>query len=398
MTARLLTHISALPEHALPAYLYDLTALHEHAAAIRAALPERVQVLYATKANPDPRLLNALREHIDGFEVASAGELAHVRDLFPDAPIAFGGPGKTTADLTHALQAGVERLHVESEHELRVLAGLLGDRTADILLRVNLPIALGPVPLAMGGQPSPFGLDPARLDHCLQLLTQHPQIRLRGIHTHLASGLDAPAQLAAAQQILTWAHDWAHTHELHLTEINIGGGMGVDYHHPARKFDWPSFGTGLHQLLTDHPDLTLRIEPGRSITAYCGWYVTQVLDLKHSHGQAFAVLRGGTHHLRTPATKQHDQPFHIIPTDNWPWPWNRPAIHNQPITLVGQLCTPKDVLATQVPVHRLRTADRIAFTMTGAYAWNISHHQFLMHPTPTFHYLDHVPAAAVTPV
>ena len=58
------------------------------------------------------------------------------------------------------------------------------------------------------------------------------------------------------------------------------------------------------------------------------------------------------------------------------------------VTLVGQLCTPKDVFARDIPVRRIATGDVVAFEMAGAYAWNISHHDFLMHPQPTFHYLD----------
>ncbi len=56
---------------------------------------------------------------MNGFEVASGGEIRHIRGLLPDAPIAFGGPGKTPAELVQALDAGAERLHIESEHELR---------------------------------------------------------------------------------------------------------------------------------------------------------------------------------------------------------------------------------------------------------------------------------------
>lgn len=55
------------------------------------------------------------------------------------------------------------------------------------------------------------------------------------------------------------------------------------------------------------------------------------------------------------------------------------------MSLCGQLCTPKDALAQRVPVDRLRTGDRVVFGMAGAYAWNISHHDFLMHRQPTFH-------------
>ncbi|AOR36615.1 decarboxylase [Streptomyces fodineus] len=395
MRPALLDHVGRMTDGDLPAYVYDLPGLRGHVQAIRAALPERVELLYAAKANSDPSILRTLTGCVDGFEVASGGELRHVRALTPEAPISFGGPGKTPAELACALEAGVERLHIESEHELRLLTTLLGDRTVAALLRVNLPVDVGEAALAMGGHPSPFGMDPAQLDHCLELIAADPRIGLRGLHLHLASGLRAPAQLALIDEALTWAADWAHQRGIDLTEVNAGGGMGVDYAHPQTKFDWPAFGAGLRRILARHPHLTLRIEPGRSVTAYCGWYVTDVLDIKFSRGQAFAVLRGGTHHLRTPAAKQHDQPFEVIPEEVWPRPWDRPEARDEPVTLVGQLCTPKDVLAHQVMVRRLRVGDRVAFAMAGAYAWNISHHAFLMHPHPTFHHVDDadVPAA-----
>ncbi|MFF4021074.1 type III PLP-dependent enzyme [Streptomyces sp. NPDC001843] len=387
MRATLLHHVHQLTDD-LPAYVYDLPGLREHVRTIRAALPQRVQLLYAAKANSDPRVLQVLAEHVDGFEVASGGEIRHVRGLFPGAPIAFGGPGKTPAELTQALDAGVERLHIESEHELRTLTTVLGDRIADVLLRVNVPVTIRPVALAMGGGPSPFGLDPSQLGRCLDIIAADGRIRLHGLHAHLASGLDARAHLALVDQIMSWADRWAHQRGIPLTEVNIGGGMGVDYADPRDVFDWPAFGIGLRRTLERHPDLTLRIEPGRSVTAYCGWYVTQVLDIKFSRGEAFAVLRGGTHHLRTPAAKQHDQPFEVVPDDSWHQPWTRPEARDEPVTLVGQLCTPKDVLARRAMVDRLRVGDRIAFAMAGAYAWNISHHEFLMHPHPTFHHID----------
>ncbi|MEU7061764.1 type III PLP-dependent enzyme [Streptomyces sp. NPDC046197] len=394
MRQQLLQYVAELDAEDLPAYLYDLQDLREHAAAVRATLPERVQLFYAAKANSDPRLLDVLRDHVDGFEVASGGELHHIRTTCPGTPVAFGGPGKTPNELEQALQAGVDRLHIESEQELRLLTALLGERTVDVLLRVNLPIDLGPVALAMGGRPSPFGLDPGHLDRCLALIADDPRIRLRGVHVHLASGLDAAAHLDLADQVLTWARDWANRNGVELTEVNLGGGMGVDYTRPDRRFDWAAYGTGLRRLLEGHPDLTLRIEPGRSVTVYCGWYVTEVLDIKRSHGHPFAVLRGGTHHLRTPAAKQHDQPFTVIPDGTWDRPWERPRAEDEPVTLVGQLCTPKDVLASGVQAGRLHAGDRIAFALAGAYAWNISHHEFLMHPTPQFHHLDHVPVPA----
>lgn len=363
----------------LPAYVYDLIELDAHVSAVRAALGD-VELYYAVKANPDPELLRVLARYVDGWEVASGGELAHVRGLFPDAPIALGGPGKTDGELL----SEVTRLHVESPGELRRL--LMSGRRADVLLRVNLDLPIEGASLAMGGGATPFGMDPEGIAECVAMLegqdavrqgqdvAQQDQdvarqdqrtVRLRGIHAHLASGLDAEQLLVLAEAVLAYAR------RLGVTEINLGGGMAVSYADPDARFDWLEYGEGLAKLR--RPGEVLRIEPGRSLTVYCGRYVTQVIDVKRVHGELFAVVAGGTHHIRTPATKGHDQPLVM-------------RAPGEPVTIVGQLCTPKDILARKVPI-RLGVGDIVEFTMAGAYAWNISHHDFLMHPRPGFHYV-----------
>ncbi|MFI9173782.1 type III PLP-dependent enzyme [Streptomyces lincolnensis] len=385
--------VLSLPAAELPAYVYDLTALRAHAGAVRDALPERVELYYAAKANPEPEILAALAPYVDGYEVSSGGELAHVAEAVPGRPLAFGGPGKTPDEVTAALERGVERFHVESGHELRVLAELARrhatGRRVGVLVRVNLPVADGSLAgssLAMGGRPTPFGMDPERAREVVHALTDgtYPHLELRGVHAHLASGLDAPELLTVAGTVVSWATGLG----VPIAEVNVGGGMSVDYADPERRFDWAAYGDGLARLTEAHPGLTLRIEPGRALTVYCGWYATEVLDVKGSHGEEFAVVRGGTHHLRTPATKGHDQPCSVLPVDAWPHPWPRPAAGSGRITLAGQLCTPKDVLSRHVPAPGLRAGDRVAFALAGAYAWNISHHDFLMHPRPGFHFLD----------
>ncbi|MBP5941580.1 type III PLP-dependent enzyme [Streptomyces sp. LBUM 1476] len=372
----------------LPSYVYDLAALREHAAAVRDALPSRVEVYYAAKANPEAEILAALGAYVDGYEVSSGGELAHVARAVPGRALAFGGPGKTPDEVRAALDAGVERFHVESEYELAMLAALAGGRRVSVLPRVNLAVpdgALTGSQLAMGGRPTPFGMDPSRAAAVARGLASgaYGNLELVGVHAHLASGLDAEAQVAVAGAVVEWATGIG----VPLTEVNVGGGMAVDYRDPESRFDWVAYGKGLGEIADAHPELTLRIEPGRALTAYCGWYVTEVLDVKRSHGEEFAVVRGGTHHLRTPATKGHDQPCVVLPVEEWAYPWPRAAASGELVTLAGQLCTPKDLLARGVPAGGVRAGDRVAFSMAGAYAWNISHHEFLMHPRPGFHFL-----------
>ncbi|WP_344944527.1 alanine racemase [Sphaerisporangium flaviroseum] len=351
---------------ALPAYVYDLSALDLHATAVRRALPD-IEVYYAVKANPDPALLHTLAPYVDGFEVSSAGEVAHVRSVLPDARLALGGPGKTDTEL--ALH--VHRMHVESPGELSRLIDVGGP--VDALLRVNLDIPVEGASLTMGGGATPFGMDPAGVHRCLELIRGQNRVRLRGYHAHLASGLHADELLHLAKAVLAFGRD------LGASEINLGGGMAVSYRDPEERFDWEAYGRGLTGMRL--PGEALRIEPGRALTAYCGWYLTRVLDVKRVHGEVFAVLTGGTHHLRTPVAKGHDQPFTVLPTGR-----TGSGVTDEPVTLVGQLCTPKDVLARRV-VTSVNVGDVVAFGLAGAYAWTISHHDFLMHPKPGFHYL-----------
>ena len=388
-------------EDALPAYIYDVRALDAHAARIKAALPAGVGFYYAVKANPDLAVLRVLAKHADGLEVSSGGELRHAAAAAPGRPLAFGGPGKTTTELAAAVRAGA-LLHVESPQELRLLASVVrelgggqeGEATADVLLRANLDV---PLPrdagLVMGGGSTPFGMDDESLAQCAALIPGSG-LRLRGLHAHLASGLGVAAALRSAAGVLRFARPWCAAHDVRAPVITLGGGMDVDYGRPGRTFGWEAYGRGLAGLARDaraRPGETLRIEPGRAVTAYCGWYATRVLDLKRHQNGAFAVVAGGTHHLRTPVAKGHSQPFTVISDERWPHPWERPAVTRAPVTVTGQLCTPKDVLARDARVRRLRAGDLVAFGLAGAYAWNISHTRFLMHEEPGFHYVGEDP-------
>ncbi|MBD2898663.1 2-[(L-alanin-3-ylcarbamoyl)methyl]-2-hydroxybutanedioate decarboxylase [Actinomadura sp. RB99] len=200
--------------------------------------PSVPEISHAARANPDVPILRALASYVDGIEVASGGELAHVREAFPDARLAFGGPGKTDDELELALNLGVERIHVESPHELSRLARIAeaAGREVEVLLRVKLAGDRSGVALAMSG---PFSMDPELMDTCTDTLTASPHVRLRAVYAHLASGLDASAMAAQSAEILAWGRAWldriSHTG---AREFNLRGGMAVDYSTPGTSFDW----------------------------------------------------------------------------------------------------------------------------------------------------------------
>lgn len=371
----------------LCAYLYDLPALEQRVRAMRAVLPAGCELFYAAKANPEVPILRTLAPLVDGFEAASGGELAWLHEHCPGQPLIFGGPGKLDSELDAALDCRIDAFHVESVHELRRLARLAAVRglRAPVLLRLNLKLAEAPDSrLVMGGKPTPFGLDEDALDEALALLRQEPALELKGLHFHLLSHqLDVVAHLQLIRAYCQTFRRICREQDLQLPLLNVGGGMGINYQHPESSFDWPRFCQGLAGILAEEgmADTRIRFEIGRFISAACGYYLMQVLDIKRNHGQYFAVARGGTHHFRTPAAQGHDHPFVVMRGER------AADLQDQAVTLVGQLCTPKDVLARQHPVNELAVGDLLVFTHAGAYAWNISHQRFLMHEPPEMIFL-----------
>lgn len=383
----------------LCAYVYDLEALRRHADAVVGALPEGCELFYAIKANSDLPILRTLAPRVAGFEVSSGGELAWVREHFPAIPLIFSGPGKTDDELRLALDSDIEAIHVESLHELRRLAWLAeaAGKTAPVLLRINLSLPeLAATTLMMGGKPTPFGIAADQLPACLDSLRTAPSLRLRGFHFHLLSHqLDAAAHVDLVAAYLDQVERWCDAHDLRIDHVNVGGGIGVNYREPQRQFDLAAFGAGLHRLRASRPSSPrLRFECGRYISAACGYYAMQVLDIKHAFGRDYVVARGGTHHFRTPYAQGHSHPFRVLPVEHWPHPWPRPELRDTTVNVVGQLCTPKDLLAYDAPVEGVRAGDLLVFPYAGAYAWHISHHDFLRHPHPRQSYLPIEPSHA----
>ncbi len=367
-------------------FSYDLRALREHVQTVVAALPDRCRMFYAVKANSDERVIAALDGVVAGFEVASGGELAVVGDAAPDATVLMGGPVPTDDELAAGLAAGVTRFHVESVlglHRLSTAATAHGT-TADVLLRVNLA---GPFPaatLAMAGRPTQFGIDESDLPAAVDAATTLPGLRLAGFHLHsLSNNLSPATHLAMLGHYRDVVLGWEERFGLRAEVVNVGGGIGVDYAALDTPFDWDSFCAGLAELLATFPAHWREIdfECGRFLVARCGVYAAEVLDVKHTHGHAYALLRGGTHHFRLPSSWQHSHPFRVVPVEAWPEGRPRPEVVDEEVTICGELCTPKDTLA-RAPVARLRAGDVVVFEAAGAYGWDISHHDFLRHPHP----------------
>lgn len=392
--AQIIRRRKAEQAHPFCAYLYDLPALRQHVSQLITTLPDRCRLFYAIKANSELPLLQTLAPIIHGFEVASLGEVRKARTVLPHGPIIFGGPGKTDTEIIGAMQEGVELLHLESINELARVEqiGRLHNIVIPILLRVNLRGPLPAATLQMAGVPTQFGIDEAEVPNVIAQVGLCQHISLRGFHFHsLSNNLDPIAHAQLVAYYIHRAQRWAKDFDLQISMLNVGGGIGVNYRDLTAQFDWLHFVDQLTLIIQQHlPDSwQILFECGRYLTAACGYYAVEVLDIKHNHGKNYLIVRGGTHHFRLPVSWQHSHPCEVVAVDIWSYPFARPAISQQPVTIVGQLCTPKDVLARDIVLPQVRMGDVILFRYAGAYGWSISHHDFLSHPHPEHIFLEH---------
>ncbi|BCB03735.1 type III PLP-dependent enzyme [Bacillus sp. KH172YL63] len=374
------------------AYVYDIGALKQHMEKVKTSLPSYCSLFYAVKANPDENIIQTLEAFVDGFDTASEGEVMLINKL-SNKPIFFGAPAKKDKEMSYLAEGTLKAMNIESERDLHRL-NRLGSRYGKklpVLIRVNSTYQVAMSSHRMAGVPTQFGIEEEGIPALLDGLSQFPFVKVEGFHFHaMSNNLDADDHLGFIQyckkNMLEWKKDFA----LSASVLNAGGGIGVNYDDPGVPFEWGAFSKGLHELEQSFnaDGIQLVLELGRYLVAECGYYVSEVMDLKSNHGEHFALLRGGTHHLRLPAAWKITHPHTIYPVEEWfDDPLPRPQLKDEAVTVAGELCTPNDVLIRRQYVESLMVGDLIVFSLAGAYGWTISHHDFLSHPHPKFYYL-----------
>jgi diaminopimelate decarboxylase len=366
-----------------PAFVYDLGQIGERIAQLRASLPIEVELHYAIKANPFRPVLEYLRERIDGFDVASAGELERLTALGIDgARISFAGPGKRNDELAAAIAAGVT-LNCESEGEVeRALRQGEALGIAPLLaVRVNPPFDLKGSGMKMGGGARPFGVDAERVPAAARRILASGA-HWRGLHIFAGSqSLDSAAIIAAQQATVQLAGDLADAIGTAPPLCNLGGGLGIPYFAGDTAVDLDSIGAALDRTLAARAD-SLRdtrfcLELGRYIVGEAGVYLTRVIDRKVSHGATFLVTDGGMHHQLAASGN-----FGTVVRRNYPvavaGKLSSPG--EEEVSVVGCLCTPLDRLADNAMLPRADVGDLIAVFCAGAYGATASPSAFLGHP------------------
>ena len=368
-----------------PFYVYDRRVIDATVAALRATLPEEVQIHYAIKANPMPALVAHMADRVDGLDVASAGELGVALNGGMDPrDISFAGPGKTEGELEQSVAAGI-LVNVESFREIRLLAGISKrqGRPARIAVRVNPDFELKSSGMKMGGGPKQFGIDAEEVPRALREIGG-AGLAFEGFHIFSGSqNLRAEAICEAQTKAFELAERLAQSAPGSVKILNVGGGLGIPYFPGEKPVEIEPIGANLRALAQRKnarlSDAVLVVELGRYLVGEAGLYVCRVIDRKVSRGEVFLVTDGGLHHHLAASGN-----FGQIIRKNYPVAvGNRMASSRTEIaTVVGPLCTPLDVLGERVTVSAAREGDYVVVFQSGAYGLTASPLAFLGHPHP----------------
>lgn len=352
-------------EHGTPCFIYSRATLERHLRAYQTALGEAPHLIcFAVKANSNLAVLNVLARLGAGFDIVSGGELERVIAAGGDpGKVIFSGLGKSEAEIEQALKAGIFCFNVESVPELARIdaVALQLNLQAKISVRVNPDVDAGTHPhISTGLKENKFGLASAQALEVYRQAAALAGIEVVGIDCHIGSQLTSLAPFLDAVDHLLVLVDRLQSENIHLTHFDIGGGLGVSYgqEQPPQPADLIA---AVRNRLADR-NMTLIVEPGRSIAANAGIFVTRVEYIKCSEHKNFAIVDGAMNDLLRPALYNAWQ--EIIPV-------TRGGGVSATYDVVGPICESADFLGKDRELQ-LAAGDLLAVRSAGAYGFVMS--------------------------
>ena len=371
--------IEKFKELQTPFYYYDADLLRETLKVLtaEAGKHENFVVHYAVKANANPKVLNIIHNAGLGADCVSGGEInAALKAGFPASGIVYAGVGKSDWEIELGLSKGIFCFNVESEAELEVIQEIAArmDKTAQVALRINPNIgAHTHANITTGLAESKFGIAMEDMERIIERAQEMSHIQLIGLHFHIGSQILDMGDFEALCNRINELQDQLERCHIQLPNINVGGGLGIDYQHPNRVSipNFKAYFDTYAKRLKLRPGQKLHFELGRAVVAQCGSLITRTLYVKQGVAKQFAIVDAGMTELIRPALYQAYHKIENISSEE-------PV---RPYDVVGPICESSDVFGKQIDLNATRRGDLIALRSAGAYG-EIMASQYNCRPLP----------------
>jgi diaminopimelate decarboxylase len=364
-------------EYGTPLYVYSKNQIIENYRSFVSALGETNHlVCYALKANANQYILKLLASEGAGADIVSAGELHLALNAgFSPDKIVFAGVGKREDEIEYALQQNIFSFNVESIAELQgisLVARRMGKK-ARVSLRINPDIDAQSHPyITTGLQSNKFGIEASKALEAYTYAATLSALELVGVHIHLGSQITKVEPFVAAATYVVELIGKLRESGIHLTHIDFGGGFGVQYTnallHEAlpqeegsdSRVPTPAEFISAVLPLLQSAGCSIWLEPGRSIIATAGVFITRVLYMKENSLKNFVIVDGGMNDLLRPSLYSA---YHQIV------PLSIDTYEHQKVDIVGPICESGDFFARDRVIAKTNAGDFLAVLTAGAYGF-----------------------------
>lgn len=350
-----------------PFYYYDVALLKEtlECASKEAAKHDDYHIHYAIKANFNPKLLQIISAAGLGADCVSGGEVKVALDagIAPEK-IVFAGVGKTEKELRLALAAGIFCFNSESLPEVELINELAAEynTVASIAIRVNPGVAAHThANITTGLAENKFGINYELLEDTINSIKEFKNVKLIGLHFHIGSQILDMDDFATLCNRINEIQDTIESKmNLVLPNINVGGGLGIDYYQPSKNPipDFAAYFATYAENLKRRSGQQVHFELGRSLVGQCGSLISRVTYIKRGTCKQFAIIDAGMNDLVRPALYQAYHEIENLTSE---------ATEQEAYDIVGPICESSDVFAKERNLPQTKRGDILAIHSAGAY-------------------------------
>jgi len=348
-----------------PFYYYDTELLRKTLRTIQeeAGRHKDFVVHYAIKANANPKILNIICQSGLGADCVSGGEIRRCIEAgFAPSKIVYAGVGKSDWEINLGLDRDIFCFNVESIAELEVIDSLAEKKgkVASVCFRINPDVgAHTHAKITTGLAENKFGIAMSEMENAIEKASQMKNVRFVGLHFHIGSQILNMDDFAALCNRINDLQDKLEKKHIKIENINVGGGLGIDYQHPNRMPipDFKEFFNTYARHLKLREGQKLHFELGRSVVAQMGTLITRTLYIKQGTAKQFLIVDAGMTDLIRPALYQAYHKIEIISSEE-------PA---ETYDVVGPICESSDVFAKSIDLNKAHRGDLIAMRSAGAY-------------------------------
>jgi len=233
-------------------------------------------------------------------------------------------------------------------------------KTARVAFRINPDVgAHTHANITTGLAENKFGIAMRDMESVIERANALANVEFVGLHFHIGSQILDMTDFEALCNRINDLQDQLGRHRIEVANINVGGGLGIDYQNPNRVPvpDFKSYFDTYAKHLRLRPGQKLHFELGRSVVAQCGSLIAKTLYVKQGEVKQFAILDAGMTELIRPALYQAYHKIENISSDE----------AEESYDVVGPICESSDVFGKQVELNKTHRGDYIAIRSAGAY-------------------------------